>query len=427
MSSDVLTFEQLLAENQSLRRELDDVRRAMDLVCRGAASDRNYPYGCDLAVRPCKYRELIQNANSAIVRWRRGGAITFANDFALEFFGYRADELIGKNVEILFPERESSGADLSLLVRDIVDHPDRYADHVNENVCRDGRRVWLAWTNTPLLDENGQVAEILAVGSDITRQKLAEQALRKSEADLKALNDVLEQRVAERTAVAERRASLLQSLSCQLIEAEERHRRYLARLLHDQLQQLLAAARIKMAVLRRRCTDEDLIAAVDELDDLVRQSIDESRSLTTQLSPPVLYDAGLVAGLRWLAREMGEKHGLEVDVQAEPDAEPDCENTRVFLFQAVRELLLNVLRHAEIDSACVELAAPSCGCTRIRVSDLGIGFDPSLLARHQTTRGFGLFSLRERLDLLGGSLHIVAAPGRGTEVVLEVPTTCSSV
>ncbi|MFO1423348.1 MAG: PAS domain S-box protein [Candidatus Competibacteraceae bacterium] len=124
-----------------------------------------------------RYRELVENANSAIVRWSRDGAITFFNEYAQAFFGWRADEVIGQHAGILVPERESTGADLTTLIQDIVDHPDRYVNNVNENICRDGRRVWMTWTNRPIFDEHGQVSEILAIGNNITERKRAEEAL----------------------------------------------------------------------------------------------------------------------------------------------------------------------------------------------------------------------------------------------------------
>ena len=126
-----------------------------------------------------RYRELVQNANSAIVRWKVDGAITFFNEYAQAFFGYRAADVLGKNVGLLVPEKESTGADLTTLIHDIVSNPERHANDVNENVCRDGRRVWMAWTNRPIFDENGQISEILAVGSDITELKRAETRIRR--------------------------------------------------------------------------------------------------------------------------------------------------------------------------------------------------------------------------------------------------------
>jgi len=128
-----------------------------------------------------RYRELVQNANSAIIRWKRSGTITFFNEYAQTFFGYSADEVIGKHVSIIVPETESTGKDLTSLVLDIANHPESYVNNINENVCRDDRRVWMVWTNKPVFDQNGEIAEILAVGTDITQQKRAEEALKESE------------------------------------------------------------------------------------------------------------------------------------------------------------------------------------------------------------------------------------------------------
>ncbi|MEJ2038970.1 MAG: PAS domain S-box protein, partial [Desulfosarcinaceae bacterium] len=128
-----------------------------------------------------RYRELIQYAKSAIIRWRSDGTVTFFNEFAQSLFGYAAEEIIGKHVGILLPDQESTGADLTGLVQDVVDNPGRYINYINESVCRDGRRIWVTWTNSALLDKEGKVKEILAIGCDITEQKLAEQMLRESE------------------------------------------------------------------------------------------------------------------------------------------------------------------------------------------------------------------------------------------------------
>jgi PAS domain S-box-containing protein len=141
-----------------------------------------------LREREHRYRELVQNANSAIIRWKREGAITFFNEYAQKFFGYKLEEVLGKSAMILVPEQESSGGDLTGLLQDIVEHPDRFENNVNENVLHDGRRVWMNWTNRPILDEQGEVAEILAVGNDITERKLAGDALRASNEELERFN-----------------------------------------------------------------------------------------------------------------------------------------------------------------------------------------------------------------------------------------------
>jgi len=127
---------------------------------------------------------------------------------------------------------------------------------------------------------------------DVTERKDAEEQLR-------LLNETLEQRVAERTAMAERRASQLRALAAELNQTETRERRRLAQVLHDHLQQLLVAARLKLGLLQRRTPDQTVRQRVVAVDVLLDQAISESRSLTVELSPPILYDGGLMAGLEW--------------------------------------------------------------------------------------------------------------------------------
>jgi PAS domain S-box-containing protein len=133
------------------------------------------------------YVEMVRNANSAIIRWKKDGTLSYFNEFAQELFGYTSEEIIGKNVGILVPEIESSGADLTGLVQDIVTYPEHYINNINENVCRDGRRVWMTWTNKAIYDETGQVDEILAIGSDVTKLKMAEETLVRQKALLSGI------------------------------------------------------------------------------------------------------------------------------------------------------------------------------------------------------------------------------------------------
>ena len=141
-----------------------------------------------------KYRELVENANSIILRWTRDGRIIFLNEFGQRFFGYTEAEICGRHViGTIVPETESSGRDLHPLMDEICANPAAFEQNVNENMRRNGERVWIAWTNKVVLDQQGQVAEILSIGTDITARKRAEEELRATQASL-------EQRVAERTA-----------------------------------------------------------------------------------------------------------------------------------------------------------------------------------------------------------------------------------
>ena len=126
-----------------------------------------------------KYRDLVQNANSIIIRWDMDGNFTFFNEFAETFFGFSQSEVIGKNVMgTIVPHTDRSGNDLAAMVEDIKRHPDRYKTNVNENVRKNGERVWISWSNKAVRDKHGKMVEVLAVGNDVTKQKRAEEALR---------------------------------------------------------------------------------------------------------------------------------------------------------------------------------------------------------------------------------------------------------
>jgi len=258
----------------------------------------------------------------------------------------------------------------------------------------------------PLRDASGQATGIIIVATDITEHK-------RVLADLRSLSETLEKRVADRTA-------RLRALAEVLSETESRERRRLAELLHDNLQQLLAAARIQTQALKARAADDGLRKTAAELDDLLRQSIDASRSLALDLSPRALYHGGLLPGLRWLANWDKEKYGLEVAIEAGDDFQEPPEQARVFLFQAVRELLFNIVKHSGAKTARVALTRSSPSRLAVTVTDQGIGFDATKAAAAQTG-GFGLFSIRERLEALGGIMEVESEPKRGTRVSLSMP------
>jgi PAS domain S-box-containing protein len=249
---------------------------------------------------------------------------------------------------------------------------------------------------------------------DVTQRKRADDAL-------KALNETLEQRVAERTTEVQQQADLLRVLASELTKTEERERRRLAQLLHDHLQQLLVAARMSLARARRRVEEPKAGRLLAEVDGVLDQSIRESRSLTVQLSPPVLYDAGLEAALRWLSRDMADKHCLAVEVEAQPADEPTDEDTRVFLFQAARELLFNVVKHAHVECARLRLDRTVEGAIRLEVLDEGVGFDAPGGGIGEGGSGFGLFQIRERVGVMGGQMEIESIPNEGTRTTIILP------
>jgi len=148
------------------------------------------PSGPDerLAESEKKYRELVEYANSIILRWDSQGRITFLNEFGQRFFGYSIEEIIGKHVVgTIVPEKESGDRDLVKLMDRILAAPRAFAQNVNENIRRNGERVWIAWTNRIVQDANGQVLEILSIGTDITEQRRIEEALKQSDASYRKL------------------------------------------------------------------------------------------------------------------------------------------------------------------------------------------------------------------------------------------------
>lgn len=279
----------------------------------------------------------------------------------------------------------------------------------------DGRRVRLSLNAAPIRNRAGEATAAVAVFHDITLRREAEEQLRR-------LNETLEERVAERTALAEQRAEQLRALTTQLTHAEQRERRRLAMILHDHVQQLLVAAKMRAGLLRRSQSEGgDVAAALSDIVDMLTDAIDATRSLSVELSPPILHDHGLAAALEWLAERTARQHGLQIEVEADPAANPESEEVRTLLFQATRELLLNVAKHAGTDSARVRLIRDG-NYAQLEVMDHGQGFDPLLLvASGEKSQSFGLFHIRERLKQVGGNDKIEGGPGQGMRHTIRVP------
>jgi len=311
-----------------------------------------------------------------------------------------------------------------------VHHPEhvdrvvtKFARHVEQGIpwedtfplrAKDGEYRWFLSRAVPIRGEQGEILRWFGTNTDVTQQREAEQALTRG-------RDELEQRVEQRTAELKKRAEQLRRLSSELTLAEQRERRRLAQVLHDHLQQLLVAAKLGLNMLGRKTGDE-LTEGIDHATDLIDQAIASSRSLTVELAPPILHEAGLPAGLAWLSRWMLDRHNLRVKAHIDDDAAPEREDVRILVFQAARELLFNVVKHAGVDIATVRLTAEDGERLRLVVSDPGRGFDAKRATRHNATDGgFGLLSIRERLAALGGSFEIETVEGRGSKFTIVAP------
>jgi len=241
--------------------------------------------------------------------------------------------------------------------------------------------------------------------------------------EIEKVNEELERKVADRTAVAEDRAVQLRALASDVTLAEQKERKRLAHILHDHLQQILAAAKLKTSLLKLELEDNLSSCAVADIIELLTQSIQCSRNLSAELSPPILHDGGLTRGLNWLSHWMEEKHGLEVIIKcAQPIENELPEDIKYFVFEGVREMLFNVVKHANVKRAWLEVKH-SRDTLHVTVKDEGVGMDVKETVRRK--EGFGLFSIRERIQCFGGELKLSSSKGMGTSIHMRIPVQLS--
>ncbi|MBW2465984.1 MAG: PAS domain S-box protein, partial [Deltaproteobacteria bacterium] len=213
----------------------------------------------------------------------------------------------------------------------------------------------------------------------------------------------------------------LQSLASELSLVEERERRSIATDLHDQIGQTLSVIKMRCFALRDELRGPKHIKQLDEIRQLVKQTIKETRSLTFELSPPVLYELGLVAAIDWLAEQFQQKHGLRCRVENDSKPKPLSQDIEIVLFRSVRELLINIVKHAEAKKVKITIRTNKKNL-RIRVSDDGIGFSREAKpTKSYQDHQFGLFNIAERIQHLGGRLEIDSQKGKGTMVTLVAP------
>ncbi len=232
---------------------------------------------------------------------------------------------------------------------------------------------------------------------------------------LKELADTLEVKVLERTAQ-------VNSLSKALIIAGQRERRQFSQILHDDIQQILFAAKMRTELLALDGeANDELLQQTSELKQLIQKALDTSRAVALELNPPVLESEGLDRSLSWLVDYMRNRYGLELhtDIDSRLSSVPEAQ--RILIVQIARELLLNVVRHAH--TRTVHLSGNlQDDVIMLRVADAGVGFDvQKARKRDHASRSMGLFSVEERLKLFGGELTIDSQPGLGTTVAVTLP------
>jgi PAS domain S-box-containing protein len=343
----------------------------------------------------------VRGSEAAIWDWDiRTNRIWFSSRWN-EMLGYEEGESLGTHLDW---EQRLHPDDRTLVfaaLNDALDGQTMRFDCEQRLRSKDGSYRWLLGRGIVVRDETDQPVRMVGWHLDVTERKEIQR-------QLEVLHGALAQR-----------ASQLQAMALEMTRSLERQRRHISQVLHDGVQQDLMAARIQLTLLCRRLVDRDLLHYADQIDGLLSQGIDKSRTLAVELSPPVLREAGLIAGLLWLAQRTEENFGLRVIVDAAPEANTDDEDIRSLLYQVARELLFNTVKYAHASHAEIRLTAVDGNQISLRVADDGVGFEPHRL-KPSSQGGFGLFSIRECVAQLGGTLNIDTAPGGGTRTTLVI-------
>lgn len=364
-----------------------------------------------------RLRLILESAKGyAIFTTDADGTINSWNPGAAHAFGWSEAEILGQNVNVLFtPEDRAKGAPQKELE---TARAEGIAPDIRWHLRKDGSRVFINGAVHPLRD--GQLNGFVKIGSDETKQRQAEEALREHQKQLQSLNETLEQKVQQKT-------EEVRQLASNVIKATQQERQRISRVLHDDLQQRTYAIQMQLSFLIDELANENRSARkeVSDIEKELAEIVKITRNLSIDLSPPILPGEGLLHAIEWLATRMREQYALPVGLQANGPFVISNEAMHVFLFNCVRELLFNVVKHAGASQAIVALAWLDHGL-QIEVRDNGRGF-PDNIPHEEISkqdglpRSLGLPTIRHQLSLFGGSMEINSKPGAGTKVVLTVP------
>lgn len=330
-----------------------------------------------------KYRHIIDNANSIIMELDTSGNISFINKFGLHFFGFRESEIIGHNpTDTIRASISPDGDNRKNIIEDITAFPEKYLHYEDENIRKNGDKVWIIWTYKPIFDEeSNNLKEILCIGIDNTQRKKAEQ--------------VAVQQLKEKTAIDERTR--------------------LARDLHDAVSQTLFSTSLIAEVLPKvwERNKEEGLKKLEEVRHQTRGALAEMRTLLFELRPAALADADLNDLLRQLAESVIGKSHIQVDVDTDCGYELPTD-VKVTVYRITQESLNNIVKHSGASRAQVSLTGQT-DCICLRITDNGNGFDMDRIA----TGSFGLNNIKERADNIGADLHVESKINHGTEITLN--------
>jgi PAS domain S-box-containing protein len=323
------------------------------------------------------------------------GTLVKANQTALDFAGVAVEDVIGK----LFWETPwwSHSSKERARIREAVMKAatGKVVDLETSHPDAQGRVRDIYVRLGPLRHADGSVIGIVPFGVDIT--------------DLKS---------AERELLANREQ--LRELAGELSATEERERRSIATYLHDQIGQSLAVAQMKFGALSEEAGVEHLTESIEYIGALLDKVMDDTRTLTFNLSPPILYELGFSAALESFGERTAQEHGLQFTYSDDGRPKPLDSEDSALVFRNARELMMNVVKHAEADRLTASLSVNG-GDLLVTIEDDGVGFDVSDISRGGRITRFGLFSIKERMHFIGGRLEIESSPGKGTRATLSLP------
>jgi len=343
-----------------------------------------------------KYRLLAENSLTGVFI-HQNDRYVFVNERFAQIHGYSPSELIGRPYQsLVHPADREQVARIASKRKEGAPLPDRYAVR---RLKRDGQTIWCEMMAT-IVEYRGKAATMGNI-IDITKRKRSEEKLL-----------VYQQQ--------------LRSLASALSLAEERERRRFAIALHDRIGQSLAMIKIRLKALQEALTDGDQAGDIDPIFQLLEETLQATRSLTREMSPHILYELGFVPAIEWLAERFQRQSGMPVGFRVKGRIKPLHNDIGFLLFRAVKELLVNVGKHANARRIDISIACPG-GSVVVTVADDGHGFKAEPAgADLDLTGGFGLFSIRERLEHFGGRMAIASRPDYGTRITLQMPLWAQS-
>jgi PAS domain S-box-containing protein len=380
---------------RGVRQKDDAVVEFMTAVCIQVGQALERQLGLD-RIRESETRKaaILEASLDAVITIDEHGRVVEFNAAAETIFGYRREDAVGSEL-------------VDLIV------PPRLREQARARFAR-----YRATGESGLLGKRFDAVALKSDGSEFPVE-VAMATIAHGDQPMLTIFvcDATERRDAERE--VQLYQEHLRSLMTDLLLAEEHERRQLASDLHDGLSQTIALTQIKLSALRLS-VDGELTKSLEEIMGLVRETNRTARSISFELSPPVLHDLGLQPAVQWLVENICARYGIAIALEDDGQPKPADDMTRVILFRSIRELLINAAKHAGARRIHVRLEREE-DRLRAAIEDDGVGMDPAVAS----VKGSGLFSIHERLSHVGGSMRIESAPGRGTRIRLCAPLTSS--